>query len=416
MVELLRDIRVRQGLRARALACLDYLENRWSKAPQFAEPSAALVRAVRKKLRGRLEKRTCRSVAQALRAECELRERGCPDGFATLVSQLELELALHPAELAAYVQTFAESLTRDQLELLAYKSRSPDSSGLDAVRQLFNLAAPTASSGKWLTRSQSKVLTRMVEVGAAFYACPQTALAKRRMSLLMCGPTGAGKTFLAVEAAARLDAEPVVTTVGDWIPCGASQEFEPTPYAILSAICRSPRVVLVIDELDKISTTIDGTWTRSVWAEIWRVLDFSLPVAGFLKSSGGRAIPVEEKDLAARVRELWIVGCGTWQDQHQRAPLGFEASDRKRMVDCGIGVPAELLLRFHPQLLRLEYPSPEETVEIFASSGLTRAAADVGLQLDPLNHDWSRGGVRTIQALWAEVEVLKRRNHESAGR
>lgn len=57
----------------------------------------------------------------------------------------------------------------------------------------------------------------------------------------------------------------------------------------------------------------------------------------------------------------------------------------------------------------MAYPSSQETAEIYQKSGLSQAALDVGIDLCPAAHDWTKGGIRSLEAIWAEVAIRQRK-------
>lgn len=345
-----------------------------------------------------------------------------------LTHELQLCLCSFPCGVLPYLQQQRELMSAERRGALCCIaiSRSSD----PAIRQALltyladtigiRIALPVSRATKcegFVTRAQEQVLNRLIEIGDAFFNREPDQMSAR-LSPLLAGPSGSGKTFLARLAAKRFNAHVIATTPGDWVPQGANDDFEPTTYAVLAALAEHRRVVLIIDEIDKFRPNWDSTWSRSVAADLWKVLDGVLPVRSFAQSSRSNLtrVGISEVEVAARIpHNLWIVGCGTWQSHwNPNISIGFgrqtapEALDTATMLSTKT-IPAELALRFHPQVLAVTYPTPSETQEIYTKSGLADAAAELGICLDPLTHDWSQGGIRSLEAIWAEVAIRRRK-------
>ena len=92
--------------------------------------------------------------------------------------------------------------------------------------------------------------------------------------------------------------------------------------------------------------------------------------------------------------------------------FGGAVSTTERVVDTIATqkiVPIELLMRFTWPPVVLAYPDQAETLALFEKTGLMRLAENVGVSLDPAQHDWSRGGFRSIESIAGE---LLTRSHE----
>ncbi len=269
-----------------------------------------------------------------------------------------------------------------------------------------------------MTGRQKEVLARVLELADTFFANEHLGSIRPRLFPLLGGATGAGKTFLIRKAAAVLKAEFVSITVGDWIPQGAGADYEPTAYTILAKVATNDRVVVCIDEVDKVRLDSDSTWGRSVASDLWRALDHNLPIAAFLRSARStlHGVEISEKKLTDKIPStLWFAGVGTWQVHYEhKSVMGFSSKAlmpeklQSGLIQKTNTIPSELLLRFHPEVIELSHPASGETEELFRATGLAAAAASVGLSLDPLRHDW-RGGMRSIEAIWAEVAIRRRK-------
>ena len=202
---------------------------------------------------------------------------------------------------------------------------------------------------------------------------------KPRMIPLLYGPTGAGKTYIAESVAKELGAGFAKVEVSSWIPVGA-REGAPTTKALTGALSSNERLVFFIDEIDKLAG--DSTaWSRGIQSEVWSTLDTS-----------------------SKTPNMFIVGAGTWQDEHGKKTLGFKSKD---VAVQFAGVPKELLHRFS-HFLPISYPSPDETAIIFESTGLQKLASEIGVALSPEAHDWT-GGVRSLEILCTQLFLESRK-------
>lgn len=265
-----------------------------------------------------------------------------------------------------------------------------------------------------LTVSQTMAHRRISAMARAFFcraAAPCSVIP--RLAPLLIGPTGCGKSSLLRRVAKDHEATFLRMSVGEWIPMGA-KDVRPTVKTLVDMLAKSPNgLVLFIDELDKAGLDASG-WTRSTLNEIFAVLDRSFPAAAVEAANSSLGISGEE--LEERIQQkLFFAGAGTWQRLWSNGvSLGFGAgSSRKTQVLDYIAtekvVPVELLMRFSWPPVLLEYPSPEETITLFDKTGLTRLAEYVGVTLDPAKHDWSRGGMRSLESLAGELLI---RQHE----
>jgi len=268
------------------------------------------------------------------------------------------------------------------------------------------------------TQSQRRVHERLLQMGRAFFEPPDVPLqVTPRLNPLVVGPTGAGKSYISERVARELQAHFLRATHGDWIPLGSSREYVPTYCEILWAITEKDRVVLFLDEVEKLANDPDSAWARSCATDLWQVIDRAVPTSavGAYKSfcTERESKPIASPFLRARMRKnLWIIAAGTWQDLHAGpARLGFGGQCREPVSDRAIRdairksrrIPEELLYRFNGDLLVIGYPTAEETQALYDASGLSALAERANVKLDPERHDWSLGGMRTLEELAAEL-------------
>ncbi len=340
-----------------------------------------------------------------------------PGLAAQLVHEIEVALARSPRALLAYL-TAAQSCTwrpRERQVLLhlslgwcdAGEIRDEITAQLKTTLATYAAcdgleAAPTEA---YIPPSQRAVYEALLLRGEMFFAPKMHSLRiQPRLNPLIAGPTGAGKTFIVETVAKRLDASFMKVCFGDWIPVGATDGV-PTMKAIYRRLEKSPRVLLLLDELCKFRPEYNGGWTRSIASDLWQLLDRNPGTVDYADPA------LRDQDFRKLLSEkLWIVGAGTWQDiQRPSSSIGFsrvvEDSLQDRITADG-RIPDELLLRFNPQLLQLRYPLQAETLEIYEHAGIAALAKAAGVTLNPAHHDWSRGGMRSLEDL-ATTLMLK---------
>jgi hypothetical protein len=340
-----------------------------------------------------------------------------PGLAAQLVHEIEFALARSPRALLAYL-TASKSCTwrtgeRQALLHLSLGWCNSDELRDEITSQLkATLVAYSASDGleatppgAYIPPSQRAVYEALLVRGEMFFSPKLHSLRiQPRLNPLIAGPTGVGKTFIVEAVAKRLDASFMKVCFGDWIPVGAT-EGVPTMKAIYRCLSQSSRVLLLLDELCKFRPEYNGGWTRSIASDLWQLLDRNPGTIDYADPA------LRDHDFRKLLSErLWIVGAGTWQDiQRPSASIGFsrgtETSLQDRIAADG-RIPDELLLRFNPQIIQLRYPLQAETVEIYDHAGITALATAAGVTLNPAAHDWSRGGMRSLEDL-ATTLMLK---------
>lgn len=277
------------------------------------------------------------------------------------------------------------------------------------------------------TENQQVVFERANALGELHYDGDHRGLTfKPRLFPLIVGPTGAGKSFLVKQIAEKLQAYYMRLTFGSWLPIGVdSDRGGATSFRIMDALWNNHRVAVHIDELDKCKESFAQAWERSIYNDIWNVLDRALLVEEWvtsrLESSFLQPADEDNKSIYAdncitimkdRVQKgLWIVGSGTWQslfDTSNRG-LGFgvcdEAEDAlvQRVYSSGM-ISSELLARFNSELLILRYPeSLKETKALLQGSGLTDLAKTLNVELKPEEIDFSKTGMRIMETLACEL-------------
>ena len=273
------------------------------------------------------------------------------------------------------------------------------------------------------TKSHRAALETLLAMGSLFYS-GQRALPKLRLRLtpILCGPTGVGKSFIVEAAARRLQARYFRITRGDWIPTGG-KGARSTAFQILDEVVAFDRVLLHVDELDKFGNLQEREWSASIAADLWNILDGKFQLVEYLRET---TFPSQEKpseqSLAVRVRtSLWIVGSGTWQhvfaENRAHSSIGFQAGRSAgaavdfESIARSEAISPELLHRFG-ELIFLEYPTREETRQLLDSTGIARLAKSLAIPVSVDQIDWTKGGMRVLETMATRLTIALLRSKQ----
>jgi len=266
----------------------------------------------------------------------------------------------------------------------------------------------------FLTWSQSRALDQLSSLANAYFSgLGQDLPLRPRYNALLVAATGSGKTMLSQRLADDVGAKLLVVSVGEWTVRGARND-PPTLTTILQTLEASPKVVLLLDEIDKFSLAPDSTWTRYCAAEIWALLDRRItPDSRSSQKSDLRDL------LEMRLADgLFIVGAGTFEqiwDALKRPTCGFnnisdsqppEALMMEAIRKQNIVSP-ELLSRFSPKPIFLQYPTRIETEELLDKLGLNTLAREAGVCLDAAAIQYTGVGMRALEQIGAELLIAK---------
>ncbi len=195
---------------------------------------------------------------------------------------------------------------------------------------------------------QREALEEIVRRARAYFRGDWRGLpVEPRWASLLVGPTGTGKTAVATMAADRLSAEisgeasitTLIVATPSWIPIGANNRgAKETLGVIATHIARNARTILVLDELDKITSGPGGaagfsngsdTWQVYIRGELYSaVLDARWPTGLTLPDTDDDA-PVTIDELTRKLREnVFILGIGTFQSW-------FDSADTRRSMGFG---------------------------------------------------------------------------------
>ena len=161
------------------------------------------------------------------------------------------------------------------------------------------------------TQSQQAARNTLLQMGKLFYSGVQIMPdLNLRLQPLLIGPTGVGKSQIVKTAANRLGAYYLRICRGDWNVVG-SRAGRPTTYQVLDYVATYPRVLLHLDELDKLTDLQSGDWSAALAGNLWSILDGVHPVAEYLRDVTFSDQPAPTAaELEAKTKNLWIVGSG----------------------------------------------------------------------------------------------------------
>lgn len=264
--------------------------------------------------------------------------------------------------------------------------------------------------GSFFTRTQEVAFQRIVAMARLYYEPTTAPVLMPRLSPLIAGPTGSGKTSVVARVAASVDAHLIRLTVGEWIPQGASRELTPSLHLVGNAIMNHERVICFVDELDKFCD--DGrTWSRSCMTELYGLLERTISTAVVQNIASGQTARAEvERKLKTK---LFLVGAGAWQGLHDRQPsraIGFGSVSGGALETPLLlraikeaGFPSELLGRFHSNPILLAYPDPDETQQLFRLLGFDALAHRTGNMQLLRDFSWSPFGLRSLESLYTDL-------------
>jgi hypothetical protein len=269
------------------------------------------------------------------------------------------------------------------------------------------------------TVSQMAALEELTDLADTYFSGLGTDLAFRpRFNALVIAATGCGKTKIARDLAERIGAVFATVSLGEWIVRGAAHE--PSTITSIKRILKANRrTVLLLDEVDKFTSQTDSAWVRYVAAEVWALLDRRLALGDQPPSAIGEDEELDE--LRDRLENgLFIVGAGTFQqawEMSERQTVGFNGSACPEPDDGAIiaaidkhgGVSPELLSRFSPKPLLIQYPSRSEIPELLVKLGLVQLAKEVGVTIDPNSVSFKKCGMRTFEQIGARLLIEKMR-------
>ena len=237
---------------------------------------------------------------------------------------------------------------------------------------------PSPNNTESLSANQQQAFKRCVQVGELFFSQRQFVKGFNIRSFpLIAGPTGAGKSHLVHKIAQSLDCEYVRLDYGTWIPRGAKEGPNTMEYIADKALDHK-RVLVHLDELDKLRGNFGNGWETSVLNDVWKLLDRPIDLAHLACAQSYQQ--GEEAFAKLFAERVWVVGSGTWQEvfDTQSKAIGFnhdedqqpEPDDTIQRIRQQQLIPPELLGRFDSKIQILNYPKATEVVESLKNAGL----------------------------------------------
>jgi SpoVK/Ycf46/Vps4 family AAA+-type ATPase len=223
---------------------------------------------------------------------------------------------------------------------------------------------------------QKEALDEIIARAKAYYAGTWKNLPIRpRWHSLICGPTGVGKTALAVLAAEATGASLLRLSAPGYMPCGAHQRGTRESITVIAEyVARHDRTMLVLDEIDKLvdagvasgngasSTGGGDSWRSYIRGEIYDLADGRWPSGLSLPDDENcHEIPLDI--LTSKLREcVFIIGIGTFQSWYDHSSanrsMGFNAelNPSRTQITADVvasRIPRELANRFNSDLIKL---------------------------------------------------------------
>lgn len=234
---------------------------------------------------------------------------------------------------------------------------------------------------------QKDALNEIIARANAYYAGTWRNLPIRpRWHSLVCGPTGVGKTALAMLAAEATNSSLLRISAPGWMPAGAHQRGTRESITVIAEhIAFHDRTIFVIDEMDKLMDSGAGSgsggssaggsdsWRSYVRGEIYELADGRWP-SGMRLPDDDHCNEISLDEITTKLREsVFILGVGTfqsWYDQtSSHRSMGFGAELDPCLPEMTADVvasrlPRELANRFNSDLIKLPDLQPSDYRQI----------------------------------------------------
>ena len=279
----------------------------------------------------------------------------------------------------------------------------------------------TATSHLW-SDGQKRAYTSLLEIAELFFFTDWTELTiKPRLTPLVIGPSGIGKSTVVREVAKELGVPFMRLTASNWVPSGSRDE--PTLLRVHQFLNNNDQGIFFYDELDKFrgsngatSSAGGGEWSASLVGELFDLLDRapSQPIKNISWSP----------DILQKLKQdFWMVGSGTWQQAWRdtsKSKVGFGKSDGvgsivadvRRLVTATDAIPQELLRRFScgkGQLIVLPPATSTDFARAAEDFGIRKLAEAMKIPLDFDAAASSGLGARWLEETMAELLLQARR-------
>ena len=181
-----------------------------------------------------------------------------------------------------------------------------------------------------------------------------------KRNMLICGPSGSGKSWVCNRISHFLGMRFVTVTLGSWHLRGGSGSERATCEIIAEAVERSP-CLIVVDEIDKYrkNDSDNRNYFRSTVDELMALIDGRVQIMSFT--------PKAAQNLR---KSIWI-GCGAFQDLYRKrlGEVSF-AEEVEAMppltieeIQASGWLSDELLNRFCSELIEVRPPSLQDTIQ-----------------------------------------------------
>jgi hypothetical protein len=213
---------------------------------------------------------------------------------------------------------------------------------------------------------QKKAYDELIKTMAAHTLASKYDIKPRpRLSRIVVGPTGSGKSYIARNAAKAAGWPIFPMNVSGWIIEGARQE--PTWKHLLewaAGLDDKQTGLIVLDEVDKIWGT--ESWSQHLRAELYSLLDGGVPPSMTEYEFHGRRweIPEMEEILSRHL----IVACGAFQESLGSDKIGFGTEpDEPSQNELSKHLQKELINRFHGEIVKLPLLTRADYAEMVMS-------------------------------------------------
>ena len=278
----------------------------------------------------------------------------------------------------------------------------------------------TATSHLW-SEGQRQAYCSLLEIAELFFFTDWADLAiKPRLTPLVIGPSGIGKSTVVREVAKEVGLPYMRLTASNWVPSGSRDE--PTLLRVHKFLTDNDQGIFHYDELDKFrGSNSNGPsggseWSGSVVGELFDLLDRapSQPVRKLSWNLG----------LLQKLRQdFWMVGSGTWQQawrETSKSKVGFGKGDDassivaeiRRIVATTDAIPQELLRRFNGsngQLIVMPPATATDFARAAEDFGLAKLAEALETSLNFEEAASSGLGARWLEETMAELLLRARR-------
>lgn len=262
-----------------------------------------------------------------------------------------------------------------------------------------------------LTPSQKGAFERLQALARLYFGNSWHDLPiKPRLTPLIIGPSGTGKTFLVRHLARACSAGFIRISFGEWQPIAArSSPSTHTFDRIHNLLTQHGRVVIFVDELEKMR--MDHEWSNCVMQELFLLLDRNPSITSGRSSWDPQALHILH-------RHTFIVGAGTWQEvwsSSRRAGFADEPPEEDvveigRRIEACARIPEELLKRFDGEYVVVRPYAAEDFVQILTGHN-DHVAPQLRIEITPRLVDQLVAGRRNMRAV---QELIGRRLLERA--